>query len=118
MPLFVIQEELDNLDIDAIILPDCKKLKKYYQTSFYHEQNLYELFLSLKIENIKNILNNQIEQFQAVKNDFMKLLYNSDKDLYTKQEYLLILQPNFKKFWIKFLFLDSLFTKRYILNST
>ena len=44
MPLFIVDEKIENLDIDAFALPYCSGIKKYYQNNYIGLLSLYEIY--------------------------------------------------------------------------
>ena len=75
MPLFVVNEKIENLDIDAIVLPFYEEIKNYYKTNYYNSKSLYEIYNTVigeenaeKLTELKNKLNSKIEQISRIKN--------------------------------------------------
>ena len=47
MPLYVVNEKIDKLRVDAIALPYCDSEKNYYETNFCDSKSLYEIYQML-----------------------------------------------------------------------
>ena len=54
MPLYVVDEKIVNLDVDAFALPYCIKLKKYYQTNKIYSKSLFDIYKKSLSKVIKN----------------------------------------------------------------
>lgn len=94
MPLFVVDDKIVKLDIDAFALPYCKELKEYYQKNKIYSKSLYDIYkksLSKEIKNDrqKDIFNSHklYELYEdIVDKDRVNYLYEQEKLLKAKFE--------------------------------
>ncbi len=82
MPLFVIKETIEKLDIDAIALPTYDGLSDFYKNNSFNSENLLDLYNSfLDKEKIKKLSN----RLKNLKNRYKKIVdINRSRKIYRK----------------------------------
>ena len=72
MPLYVVNSQMDNLDLDAFVLPYNSSLEKYYANSYFKKHSLLEFLEKAQKNNIseENVLKkNQVVYYIKNSND-------------------------------------------------
>lgn len=85
MPLFVVNEKIESLDIDAIVLPFYDEIINYYKTNYYNSKSLYEIYNTVngiekaeKISKLKIKLKSKLKQIYRINKKLDKKIHYLD----------------------------------------